>query len=174
MVFHNGHFYSTTLTIHLDPAAFLQHVGLDPYFRRFVRPLGHSNHRHFIDPRHIGNTIHLWTAFVLRGHGYSLPTSPGFRPPHAFATDACRSLRGSVSGRYSFHSTSRIISSEILRFLPLFRLFQTCRGTSRTIVPLIILIELLAHFIQFCVFLRRDRFIEVLSIAGFIGKHSVF
>jgi hypothetical protein len=23
----------------------------------------HSHHRHFIDPRHISRTIHLWTAF---------------------------------------------------------------------------------------------------------------
>ncbi|MDR1410119.1 MAG: hypothetical protein LBJ12_07655, partial [Oscillospiraceae bacterium] len=34
----------------------------------------HSHHRHFIDPRHISRTIHLWTAFhsdiaILFGQG---------------------------------------------------------------------------------------------------------
>ena len=39
---------------------------MDPYIRRFVRRLEylHSNHRYFIDLRHIGYTVHRWTAFV--------------------------------------------------------------------------------------------------------------
>ncbi len=39
-------------------------LSLDPYIRRLVRRYRHSHHIHFIDPRPIGYTIHLWTAFV--------------------------------------------------------------------------------------------------------------
>lgn len=46
------------------PYAFLRISPFDPYVRGFVSPFGHSNHRCFVDPRHIGDTIHLWTAFV--------------------------------------------------------------------------------------------------------------
>ena len=37
---------------------------LEPLLHRFVSRLRHTHHRYFIDPRHIGHTIHLWTAFV--------------------------------------------------------------------------------------------------------------
>lgn len=37
---------------------------LEPLLHRFVSQLRHTHHRYFIDPRHIGHTIHLWTAFV--------------------------------------------------------------------------------------------------------------
>ena len=40
-------------------------LSIDPYIRSFVRRSRHSHHIHFIDPRPIGYTIHLWTAFVL-------------------------------------------------------------------------------------------------------------
>ncbi len=40
-------------------------LSLDPYIRRLVRRYRHSYHIHFIDPRPIGYTVHLWTAFVL-------------------------------------------------------------------------------------------------------------
>lgn len=43
---------------------------------------GHSHHRYFVDLRHIGYTIHRWTAFVAvftqPQDGSSLPTSPSF------------------------------------------------------------------------------------------------
>lgn len=63
--------------------AFLHLKFVDPYFRKFVRPFGHSHHRYFLDPRHIGHTTHLWAAFAVRLSadsrcGVSLPTSPGF------------------------------------------------------------------------------------------------
>ena len=37
---------------------------IDPYIRRLVRRFRHSHHMHFIDPRPIGYTVHLWTDFV--------------------------------------------------------------------------------------------------------------
>ena len=53
--------YSRFLLCHtydvFTSTAFLQFMGLDPYFRRFVSPYsGHSNHSRFIDLRHIGST----------------------------------------------------------------------------------------------------------------------
>jgi len=58
-------FYSPTHTMALPPIAFLQHLRLDPYIQRFVSACAaHSNHRYFMDSRHIGHTIHRWTAFV--------------------------------------------------------------------------------------------------------------
>ncbi len=57
--------YLPTHTIALPPVTFLQHLRLDPYIQRFVSAYAaHSNHRYFMDSRHIGYTIHLWTAFV--------------------------------------------------------------------------------------------------------------
>ena len=133
MVFHTNHFYSTTLTIFNNPVAFLQHRVIDPYIRRFVRSFGHSDHRYFIDPRHIGDTIHLWTAFVVLGHGRFLPTSASSLKHQVSFAYPSRSLREGVSGRYSFHSTFQIISSEIYLISASFSSLQTCRGTSRTI-----------------------------------------
>ena len=79
MVFHNSDFYSTTLTAISHRRTFLFPSGLDPYIRKFVSPLGHSHHKYFIDPQHIGSTIHLWIAFhSMTCLGYSLPTSPSF------------------------------------------------------------------------------------------------
>jgi len=37
---------------------------LDPYIRVFVSPLGHSNHRYFVDPRPNAHS-HLWLALLL-------------------------------------------------------------------------------------------------------------
>ena len=65
MVFHKINFYSTTLTTIARTDAFQRPLPLDPYIRKFVSLLGHSHHEYFIDPRPIGNTIHLWTAFVI-------------------------------------------------------------------------------------------------------------
>lgn len=86
---------------------------LEPLLHRFVSQSRHTHHRHFIDPRHIGHTIHLWTAFVALFQqpqdGDSLPTSPGFghqpfglRPPE---------YQGGRFKALPFHSTLRIISS---------------------------------------------------------------
>ena len=44
---------------------FLCNRNIDPYIRSFARRFRHSHHMHFIDPRPIGYTVHLWTAFVL-------------------------------------------------------------------------------------------------------------
>ena len=55
---------------------------LEPLLHRFVSQSRHTHHRYFIDPRHIGHTIHLWTAFhisITPCLGDFLPTSPGFR-----------------------------------------------------------------------------------------------
>jgi len=89
MVFHKFYFYSTTLAAISHMRTFLCARHLDPYIRRFVSSLGHSDHRHFIDPRPVGDTIHLWTAFVVLfcqpHYGRSQPTSPSSRPlefPH--------------------------------------------------------------------------------------------
>ena len=66
--------------------------------------LGHSNHGHFIDPRPVGGTIHLWTAFVVLFHTATLRPLSAFvsllsTPP--FTGDAVCSREG-VSGRYPF------------------------------------------------------------------------
>ena len=58
--------------------AFLRLRRIDPYIRRFVSSLEHSHLGYFIDSRPMGDTSHLWDAFVLLGHGHSRPTSPGF------------------------------------------------------------------------------------------------
>ena len=82
-----GNFIATALlyptyTIFMA-TAFLPFFLLDPYIRTFVSGCQpHSCHRHFIDPRHIGCTTHLWAAFhisITPCLGNSLPTSPGFR-----------------------------------------------------------------------------------------------
>ena len=54
------HYRRTLRTTH-----FYALLSLDPYIRSFVRRSRHSYHMHFIDPRPIGYTVHLWTAFVL-------------------------------------------------------------------------------------------------------------
>ena len=51
---------------------------IDPYIRKFVSPVGHSHHGYFIDPRHIGDTIHLWTAFVIFEINILRPLSADF------------------------------------------------------------------------------------------------
>lgn len=74
----------------------------------------------------MGDTIHLWTAFVtvfvclflsLYALQYTLvirSLSADFTGLHTYQVSlayACRSLRGGVSGRYPFHSTSQLTSS---------------------------------------------------------------
>ena len=43
---------------------FLCSRNIDPYIRSFAGRFRHTHHMHFIDPRPIGYTVHLWTAFV--------------------------------------------------------------------------------------------------------------
>ena len=49
-----------TVAVH----TFLCVGSIDPYIRRFVRRSRHSRRMHFIAPRPMGYTVHLWTAFV--------------------------------------------------------------------------------------------------------------
>lgn len=82
---------------------FLCSQRLEPLLHRFVSQLRHTHHRYFIDPRHIGHTIHLWTAFV------GLFSSTAIRWLSADFTElltrleckrASRSIREGVSRRY--------------------------------------------------------------------------
>ena len=85
----------------LHPCISTRVVLIDPYIRKFARSLDHSNHRYFIDPRHVGNAIHRWTGFVRIYHLRSL--SAAFAELLTYSVSciyASRSLRGSVSGRY--------------------------------------------------------------------------
>lgn len=95
---------------------------------------GHSNHRYFLDSRPI--MFHIYFSVFSQQAGSGLfeptanqsyffnlgtfqPTSPSFRQDR-FPDYACRSIRESVLGRYSFHSTFRTISSllkAVLHFL---------------------------------------------------------
>lgn len=127
MGFHRVHTYFPTLTMISHTRAFLHDTFLDPYIRRFVRPFGHSHHRYFIDPRHIGDTSHLWDAFVWIRDLQLRSLSADFTELQTIKVSlhiACRSLRGSISGRYSFHSTPQSISSVSFKRLPLFHLFR--------------------------------------------------
>jgi len=106
MVFHIWDFYSTTLTAISRAYTFLHSPFIDPYFHGFVSPsLDHSHHRYFIAPRRVVYTQHLCRAFVSyvcavsRCYGKFPPTSPSFWPSN-FHSNASRSIRGSVSGRY--------------------------------------------------------------------------
>ena len=85
-VTHHGVSYERFLLHHTNCDSntsmhFCMLLDIDPYIRKFVSTFVHSHLEHFIDPRHIGNTIHLWTAFhSLTCLDYSLPTSPSFWP----------------------------------------------------------------------------------------------
>ena len=123
MEFHRHDFYFTTLTaIFSDKDTFLYLKSIDPYFRKFVRYFYHSHHICFIDPRPMGYTIRLRTAFVL----FAQITVSLSRLYRAFNihittnTNANRSIRESVSGRYSF--------------IPLFRLSVLLIRTLRSFI----------------------------------------
>ena len=75
---------------------------LEPLLHRFVSQLRHTHHRYFIDPRHIGHTIHLWTAFVaLFNSRKAVALCRLHRASDTSLLDcACRSIREGVSGRY--------------------------------------------------------------------------
>ena len=116
MVFHNVNSYSTTPTRREPHRTFLYGNYIDPYIRKFVSRLRHSRHRHFIDPRHIGCTIHLWTAFGVwhsadSRYGRSLPPFSSVQnrlcrasDPPAFAWNASRSSGQAFQGvTPSFH-----------------------------------------------------------------------
>lgn len=116
---------------------FLFLLVIDPYIRRFVsiHLKIHSNHRHFIDSRPIGYTIHLWTGFEAMPYGISQPTLPGFiRIRFPFYTHA-----GSLEETFQDVTPSFHLSNHQLYRLytgTLFFIFsKTCRGTSRTYPP---------------------------------------
>ena len=54
---HTRHIWRMHISMHHSYRLFISGVRLWPIF-------SHTHHRQFIDLRHIGNTIHLWTAFV--------------------------------------------------------------------------------------------------------------
>ena len=100
----------------------LQHfcciLGLDPYIQRFISGFAspHTHHEHFIDPRHIDSTIHLWTAFhSMTCLGYFLPTSTSFRPLKFFHFKRLSQYQRERFRALPRHSTPRIISSPKLK-----------------------------------------------------------
>lgn len=105
----------------LDTETFRFRPLIDPYIREFVSPLiGHSHHRHFVDPRRVICTYHLWDAFVSRFRA----ATADFRRLHR-ASDGLRFriCRQSEYQRARFrtlplHSTPWITSSP--------RLFAVC------------------------------------------------
>ena len=74
----------------------------------------HSNHRQFIDPRHVGNTIHLWTAFVWALYFFHLRLlSAAFTELLTGAVSCPRQseYQGRRFRALPRHSTYRIVSS---------------------------------------------------------------
>lgn len=98
----------------LGPYAFLRNRHIDVYIRGFVSSFSeHSNHEHFIDLRHISNTIRLRIAFVwlvFIQQFLRLPSADfsGLHTSRLSPYDACRSIKESVSGRYPFIPLFRI------------------------------------------------------------------
>ncbi len=89
MGFHNMHFYSPTLTALSRRMHFYMFDLIDPYIRGFRQVVYHSDHRHFVDPRHVSDAAHLWAVFVAKSgfYGRLLPPLPGsLRPPSAAFT----------------------------------------------------------------------------------------
>lgn len=104
--FINGSFTLPHIPAKFGVCTFLCINGLDLLHRVFVRGyFPHTHHRRFIDLRHIGSTIHLWTAFVqayiFPVYGCSLPTSPSFLRHSYYTLSASRSIKAGISGRYS-------------------------------------------------------------------------
>ena len=109
MVFHIMDIYSATLAAIRRNSTFLHRNTLDPYFRSFVSPIGHSHHRRF----HL-----LWRSLRNRPPAYrqhhppldSFPQHNLFGLLSADFTEllthqlslkyASRSIRVGVSGRY--------------------------------------------------------------------------
>ena len=114
-----GNFIATALlyptyTIFMA-TAFLPFFLLDPYIRTFVSGCQpHSCHRHFIDPRPIYRTIHLWTAFHICLTALFGRFSADFnvlcqrRILHSFASNV---VSGERFRALPHHSTSWIVSS---------------------------------------------------------------
>ena len=77
---------------------------LDLYIRKYVSALVYTFSPCVFDTRHIGSTVHLWTAFVSdmkdQSYGYSLPTSPSFWQWNSLIFIANRSISVGISGRY--------------------------------------------------------------------------
>lgn len=81
---------------------FLPYHALDSYTRLFVCCFtSYPHHRQFIDLRHIGHTIHLWTAFDnLMFRCLSADFNELRTYSVLYTAFARRSIKGSVSGRY--------------------------------------------------------------------------
>ena len=77
---------------------------LDLYIRKYVSALVYTFSPCVFDTRHIGSTVHLWTAFVsdmkYQSYDYSLPTSPSFWQWNSLIFIANRSISVGISGRY--------------------------------------------------------------------------
>ena len=91
MGFHNMHFYSPTLTALSRRMHFYMFDLIDPYIRGFRQVVYHSDHRHFVDPRHVSDAAHLWADFVAKSGLLrppsaaftGLPNTSGFPPEQA-------------------------------------------------------------------------------------------
>ena len=136
-----GNFIATALlyptyTIFMA-TAFLPFFLLDPYIRTFVSGCQpHSCHRHFIDPRPIDRTIHLWTAFHICLTALFGRFSADFnvlcqrRILHSFASNV---VSGERFRALPHHSTYRITSSQTGYYLinqhcaQTFYRLRTCR-----------------------------------------------
>lgn len=113
MGFHNMHFYSPTLTALSRHMHFYMLSLIDPYIRGFRQVAYHSDHRQFIDPRHVSDTAHLWAGFVAKSgfYGRLLPTSPGY-PTSVVSHRSRPEYQGERFRALPLHSTLWIISSQ--------------------------------------------------------------
>ena len=113
MGFHNMHFYSPTLTALSRRMHFYMFDLIDPYIRGFRQVVYHSDHRHFIDPRHVSDTAHLWAGFVAKSgfYGRLLPPLPG-SPTPVVSHRSRPEYQGERFRALPRHSTPWIISSQ--------------------------------------------------------------
>ena len=113
MGFHNMHFYSPTLTALSRRMHFYMFDLIDPYIRGFRQVVYHSDHRHFVDPRHVSDAAHLWADFVAKSgfYGRLLPPLPG-SPTPVVSHRSKSEYQGERFRALPRHSTPRIISSQ--------------------------------------------------------------
>lgn len=91
---------------------FLPHYALDLYFRIFVSLKRHSNHRDFIDFRHIIHISHLWnTCHNFICLGVFLPTSASFIQLEFYTFSRISQYQSERFRTLLRHSTHRNISS---------------------------------------------------------------
>ena len=106
---------------------FLPYHALDSYTRLFVCCFtSYPHHRQFIDLRHIGHTIHLWTAFDF---SLAAKTTASLCRLHRASdnrrlrTYASRSISVDASGRYPLISSIEI---SVLQGFGLHSSFDLC------------------------------------------------